>query len=96
MTDRLTIDGQDIPDELPDHPEEKRLRKAEIELATTIRGLARKAGKALEAHDRVDAAVLLHQLAMTCEGGRQAEVQAIRDQMAAAAENPHSPHRHDG
>lgn len=69
--------------ELADHPEEERLRSAEMEAATTIRSLSRKAAKALEEHRRVDAVVLLAQLVLTVDNVRLAMRKAIDDQMRA-------------
>lgn len=78
----LTPEG--VPDRLPDHPEELRLRKAERDLAVTIKRLARQTHDVLQSghpRRRVDAAVLLAQLAQTCAHGQKAMVRAVQDQM---------------
>lgn len=72
---------EDIPDQLPPHPDEPRLRRGETQLASTLRDLAGNTADALEAHDRHRAVVLLTQLAQTAAGGQKAMVRAIQDQM---------------
>lgn len=67
--------------DLPDHPEEKKLRRQEFQAATTLSGVARKASKALREHRRVDALVLLTQLEMVTDNLRLAMRKAIDDQM---------------
>lgn len=76
---------EDIPDRLPPHPQEAKLRRAELELANTLEKLARKTTNAIRdvsnPRHRVDAAVLLTQLAQTAAAGQKAMVAAINDQM---------------
>lgn len=69
--------------DLADHPDEERLRQAEVKGATTLAGLARKASKALREHRRVDAVVLLTQLEVMVDNLRLAQRKAIDDQMKA-------------
>ncbi len=66
---------------LPDHPEEKRLRAQEREIADTLEDLLPKATAALREHRRVDAAVALSQLALTSDLTRKAMEKAVSDQM---------------
>lgn len=68
---------------LADHPEEERLRQAEVKAATTLASLARKASRALREHRRVDAVVLLTQLEVMVDNLRLAQRKAIDDQMEA-------------
>jgi hypothetical protein len=82
----VAVKPEDVPADLPDHPDEDRLREAERELARTLRLLARDAEKALTRHDRVSAAVALAGLAQTAAAGQKAEVAAIQQQMRLAKE----------
>lgn len=68
---------------LADHPEEEKLRQAEVQAATTLASLARKASRALREHRRVDAVVLLTQLEVMTDNLRLGQRRAIDDQMEA-------------
>jgi hypothetical protein len=68
---------------LADHPDEERLRQAEDELAETLEDLSKRAVAALRDHDRINAVVLLSQLASTSDIARRAQAKAIGDQMKA-------------
>lgn len=82
----MPLNPNDVPKQLPPHPDEAKLRKAEVELASTLRKLSVDTRRALQSHSRVDAAVLLAQLAQTAAAGQKAMVQAINDQMAVMCE----------
>jgi hypothetical protein len=72
---------------LPPHPEEARLRKAERELATTLRQLVRKTCDALDSptpQSRVESALLLQQLTEVAKNGALGMARAVQDQMDAA------------
>lgn len=73
---------------LPEHPEEKRLRKAEQELATTLRKLTKKVTDALERHDREASFAGLVTLEATAQAAKNAMAQAIQDQMDLVAGKP--------
>lgn len=77
---------QDIPTELPDHPEEAKLRRAEMDLAQTLTKVAQLAAKQLRAHDRAAAAVTLAQVAQTAAHAQKAMARAVQDQMDAMRE----------
>lgn len=85
-----TVKIDDIPESLPPHPEEARLREGENQLASTLRSLVDEVATALENDDidktkaRVHAAVGLQQLKDTADAGRAAEARALDDQMRAA------------
>jgi hypothetical protein len=78
--------AQSAHGQLADHPEELKLRKVEQDAAETLKQLARKAARALEAHERVDAVVLLTQLEVVVDNLRKGMVVAINDQMKATRE----------
>lgn len=81
----------DIPDSLPPHPEEARLRDGEKQLADTLEELVGKITTALRADEvdrtrhRIDAAVGLQLLKDTADSGRAAMARAIQDQMDIAS-----------
>lgn len=87
----------DVPESLPPHPQEAKLRRGEKELAATLRELTDKIAKALEddapdkTRSRVDAAVGLQQLKDTADAGRAAEARAIQDQMMVLPKRQKTP-----
>lgn len=85
MTDQPTaLDLTKIPKHLPDHPHERGLRRAEQELAVTLRKLTRQVADSLEHHRRHDAVVGLANLEVTAQAAKRAMARAIQDQMDAA------------
>ncbi|MFA9432926.1 MULTISPECIES: hypothetical protein [unclassified Egicoccus] len=88
------MNPNDIPTDLPPHPEEAKLRRREKELAVTVRRLSKQTQRALEdgsPRSRVDAAVLLAQLANVAATAQKGMVRAIQDQMDAQAGKPYVP-----
>lgn len=90
VSSKKTVKIDDIPDSLPPHPDEARLREGEKQLAETLRSLVDEIATALENDDpdktkaRVHAAVGLQRLKDTADAGRAAEARALDDQMQAA------------
>lgn len=80
----MRLNPDDVPDELPLHPQEPELRRAEMDLAQTLTKVCQLAARQLRDHDRVRAAVTLAQIAQVAAHGQKAMVKAIQDQMDAA------------
>jgi hypothetical protein len=78
--------GQIAHEPLVDHPEEMKLRRQELQAATTLSTVARRASQALNDHRRVDALVLLTKLEVMTDNLRLAMRKAIDDQMKATRE----------
>lgn len=78
-----TMRPEDVPQDLPDHPEEAKLRKAEMDLAQTLTRVTQLAARQLRDHDRVAASVTLAQIAQTAAHGQKAMARAVQDQMDA-------------
>ena len=74
----------DVPADLPPHPEEPKLRQAEMQLAQTLTKVSQLAARQLRQHDRVGAAVTLAQIAQVAANAQKAMVKAIQDQMDVA------------
>lgn len=69
--------------QLAPHPDDDRLKQAEVKAATTLASLARRASRALREHRRIDAVVYLTQLEVTVDNLRKGMHVAINDQMQA-------------
>lgn len=70
--------------QLPDHPQEARLRHHEREFADTIEALVKKTATALRSHNRTEAVTLLTQIGSSSELFRRGLAKAIDEQMQQA------------
>ena len=76
---------------LAPHPDERDLRRAERELATTVKDMAAQASAALRNHDRIRAYLIFEHMEKMAEAGKRAMARAVQDQMTATRESGEHP-----